>query len=244
LTAPMVLQGGPCGRVGRRRTIIVEKPPDGKSRGFFAFRRGERVGFTGVWALLALTDAELAEFGALAEMAVVPAGVEAERVWWRGLAAGELSGRLWEDEGASRLGELFGRWAPDSEEHEGSAARVLEEMGGRPEEQRWAMAAGKAFPFAALGFAVGPDAVLGWPGWFGVFVLDAAGVRRELPAFEAVLGRSGVERGRVVRRVRGWMADLGNDPDFPAGELLDGPLRVLRWAAVNGRGVVGVAPVF
>src|SRR5690349_25158748 len=34
LTAPMVLQGGPCGRVGHRRTNFIENPRTSRSGGF------------------------------------------------------------------------------------------------------------------------------------------------------------------------------------------------------------------
>nr|WP_282190267.1 hypothetical protein [Streptomyces sp. RLB1-33] len=35
------------------------------------------------------------------------------------------------------------------------------------------------------------------------------------------------------------MTGLGDDPDHPADELLDGPLRVLRHAARTGQGAAG-----
>ena len=52
----MVLQGGPCGRVGHRRTTITAKPPDHRSGGFPAFPprlpgrpAPPRAGGTGRW---------------------------------------------------------------------------------------------------------------------------------------------------------------------------------------------------
>src|SRR5689334_22423208 len=50
LSAPMVLQGGPCGRVGRRRTIIVGKPRTFWCGAFL--RSGPPRGPVGSWGIV------------------------------------------------------------------------------------------------------------------------------------------------------------------------------------------------
>ncbi|GAA5015616.1 hypothetical protein GCM10025734_64550 [Kitasatospora paranensis] len=106
-------------------------------------------------------------------------------------------------------------------------------------EGLFAVSARKASPFSALAYAIGPDAVLQLPGWFGDFLLDSGEVRDRLPAAEEALGLTGSRRREAVERIRAWMTGLGDDPDHDADKLLDGPLRVLRHAARTGRGAAG-----
>ncbi|MFF4340238.1 hypothetical protein ACFY00_09905 [Kitasatospora sp. NPDC001540] len=206
------------------------------------------MGYTGVWVVAALPDAELARFPKADELFVPPVEVEGERAWWEALyersRAGRGARRLWEDEDADRLGRLIGGWYGET----GPAEEFREAVMGWLEEPEpelfFAGVVRKAFPFGALAYGVGPGAVLALPGWFGEFVLTADQLRARLPEFEAVLERSGEERERVLDRVRAWLADLGDAPDYPVEELLDGPLRVARRAAARGWGLVGVAPVY
>ncbi|GLW70482.1 hypothetical protein Kpho02_27810 [Kitasatospora phosalacinea] len=210
------------------------------------------MGFTGVWVVAALPDTELARLPEADELFVPPVEVGGERTWWEEVhergRAGRGTRRLWEDEDADRLGRLIGGWYGETgpaEEFRGAVMGQLEGWGPEPEpEWFFAAVARKAFPFGALAYGVGPGAVLALPGWFGEFVLTADQVRERLPEFEAALEWSGEERERVLDRLRAWLADLGDAPDHPAEELLDGPLRVARWAAARGWGLVGVAPVY
>ncbi|MFF1469475.1 hypothetical protein [Streptomyces mirabilis] len=59
----------------------------------------------------------------------------------------------------------------------------------------------KAGPFSALAYALGPDAVLRLPGWFGDFLLDAEQVRAQLPAAEETLALTGAQRRDAVELV-------------------------------------------
>ncbi|MET9899080.1 hypothetical protein [Streptomyces sp. NPDC006446] len=97
----------------------------------------------------------------------------------------------------------------------------------------------KAGPFSALAYALGPDAVLRLPGWFGDFLLDAEHVRSHLPAAEESLALNGVARRDAVERIHAWMSGSGDDAGQDGDELLDGPLRVLRHAAHTGQGAAG-----
>jgi len=205
------------------------------------------MGFTGVWVVVALPDDELGRlFAPDGGLFVPPAEVEGERAWWeavheRGRAGGVVH-RLWEDEDAVRLGQLIGGWYAETEAVEEFRGAVLDRVDERRPERFFAAATRKAFPFGALAYGVGPGAVLGLPGWFGEFALNSDQLRGRLPEFEAALGWSGEERERVLDRVRAWLVGLGDAPDYPAEELLDGPLRVARWAADRGWGVAGAAP--
>ncbi|MGW4803980.1 hypothetical protein [Kitasatospora sp. NPDC004272] len=207
------------------------------------------MGFTGVWVVVALPDDELGQLLAPDEgWFVPPAEVGAERAWWEAVhergGAGRVVQGLWEDEDAVRLGELIGGWYEGAGALEEFRGAALERVDERRPEQFFAVAMRKAFPFGALAYGVGPGAVLGLPGWFGEFVLSAGRLRERLPEFEAALGWSGEERERVLGRVRAWLTGLGDEPDHPVEELLDGPLRVVRWAAARGWGVLGAAPVY
>ncbi|MEU5383024.1 hypothetical protein [Kitasatospora cineracea] len=206
------------------------------------------MGFTGAWVVVAVPDDELGRLPGLDGLFVPPAEVEGERAWWEAVhernRAGRVVHRLWEDEDADRLGQLINRWYEGADAAEGFRGAVTGWLDEREPERFFAAVMRKAFPFGALAYGVGPEAVLGLPGWFGEFVLSADQVWDRLPEFEAALGWSGEERERILDRVRAWLVGLGDEPGYPAEELLDGPLRVVRWAAARGWGVVGVAPVY
>jgi hypothetical protein len=97
----------------------------------------------------------------------------------------------------------------------------------------------RASPFSALAYALGPDATLRLPGWFGEFLLDAGQVGAQLPATEETLALTGTPRRDAIERIHAWTSGLGDDPAHDAEDLLDGPLRVLRHAARTGQGAAG-----
>ncbi|WP_217621789.1 hypothetical protein, partial [Streptomyces lunaelactis] len=98
----------------------------------------------------------------------------------------------------------------------------------------------KGDPATALWYGLGAEAAARLPGWFGDFLLTAAEVRAVLPHAESVLAVTGPGRTEVLARIDAWMSAMSDVPDFDANTLLDGPLRVLRYAAANGTGAVGV----
>ncbi|MFI1518382.1 hypothetical protein [Kitasatospora cineracea] len=207
------------------------------------------MGFTGVWVVVALPDDELGRLSALDEgLFVPPAEVEGERAWWEAVheraRAGGVVHRLWEDEDAVRLGQVVGGWYAEADALEEFRGAVLERVEERRPEGFFAAVTRKAFPFWALAYGVGPRAVLGLPGWSGEFALTADQLRCRMPEFEAALEWSEEEREQVLDRVRAWLVGIGDAPDYPAEELLDGPLRVVRWAADRGWGVAGAAQVY
>ncbi|MEU6343384.1 hypothetical protein ABZ883_20875 [Streptomyces sp. NPDC046977] len=93
---------------------------------------------------------------------------------------------------------------------------------------------------AALMWGLGLDATLRLPGCCGEFLLDAAHVRAALPAAEQALAVPLPRRAHVAARVRLWLDETADDPSRDIDELIDGPLRVLRYAARTGSGAVGL----
>lgn len=172
--------------------------------------------------------------------------VPGELAWWRGEAQGSLfsastaSPGSWSaDQEAFRLSAFFDACRDDSDHVEALRDAVMDQFPPGVEEGLFAAVARKASPFSALAYALGPDAVLRLPGWFGDFLLDAGQVRVQLPEAEETLALTGVQRCSSVERIHAWMTGVGDDPDHDADELLDGPLRVLRHAARTGLGAAG-----
>ncbi|MFF2518650.1 hypothetical protein [Streptomyces sp. NPDC058086] len=172
----------------------------------------------------------------------VPGGL----AWLRGKAQESLfsasttpPGSWSADEDAFRLSAFLDARRDDSEHVEALRDAVMDQFPPDVEEGLFAAVARKASPFSALAYALGPDAVLRLPGWFGDFPLDAERVRTRLPAAEEVLALTGAQRRDAVERIHAWMTGLGDDPDRHADELLDGPLRVLPHAARTGQGAAG-----
>lgn len=143
------------------------------------------------------------------------------------------------DEDALRLSAFFDACRDDSDHAEKLRDTVMEQFPPDVEEGLFAATARRADPFSALAYALGPDATLRLPGWFGDFLLDAGQVRAQLPAAEETLALTGTPRRDAIERIHAWMTGLGDDPDHDADELLDGPLRVLRHAARTGQGAAG-----
>jgi hypothetical protein len=102
-----------------------------------------------------------------------------------------------------------------------------------------AAVARKADPATALIYALGAEAAMKLPGWFGNMLLTSTQARRALPGAEAALTMSDERRDVVRSRVSDWLEGFGDDPHHDIDELIDGPLRVLRHAAENNLGVVG-----
>ncbi|WP_282694456.1 hypothetical protein [Streptomyces sp. CC208A] len=93
---------------------------------------------------------------------------------------------------------------------------------------------------AALMWGLGRDTALRIPGCCGEFLFDAAQVSAALPAAEQALLLPPPRRARVTARIRMWLDEMADDPNCDIDELIDGPLRVLRYAARTGVGAVGL----
>ncbi|MFI2066686.1 hypothetical protein ACH472_25190 [Streptomyces mirabilis] len=212
------------------------------------WRREARVGVTGVWVVGVMPDEKVWDLlrAAVQDSSPVPAtvpwDVSGGLDWWRGKAresmfsASTTSPGSWSaDEDAFRLSAFLDACRDDSEHVEALRDAVMDQFPSDGEEGLFVAVARKASPFSALAYALGPDAVLRLPGWFGDFLLDAEQVRAQLPAAEEALALTGAQRRDAVERIHAWMTGLGDDPDHHAGELLDGPLRVLRHAARTGQ---------
>ncbi|MFD8600443.1 hypothetical protein ACFV1L_36145 [Kitasatospora sp. NPDC059646] len=201
------------------------------------------MGFHGYWVLGVVPDEVAAGVGAWAER---PESATGDLAWWRErLVAGtEWLGRLpgggaWRGADAVALAAVFDGWRGGGEDE--LRWSLLGRLEGCAEEERWMVGASKAYPFDALAFALGPEAVQQLPGWGGEFVLDAAGVRAWLPAVEALLGAPAES---AERRADAWLSVMGNGGDVAAAELFAGPVRVLRSAMRQGAGAVGMVMEF
>ncbi|GAA2523341.1 hypothetical protein [Streptomyces longisporus] len=94
----------------------------------------------------------------------------------------------------------------------------------------------KEFALRSFFHAVGPDRAAVLPGWCGNFLLTSAEVRATLPAIERALDLTPQER--LAAETQDWL-DYTEDEE----SVLDGPLRMWRHAAVQGRGLCGVSVV-
>ncbi|MFF4362103.1 hypothetical protein [Streptomyces sp. NPDC001604] len=198
----------------------------------------------GVWVIGTLPDQKTKE---LPRAAVQVPNVADELTWWRSKApeslfsASRTSHGSWvAHDDAFRLSALFDNCYDDSDAAEALGDAVMDRFPPKGDEGLFAAVARKASPFSALAYALGPDAVLRLPGWFGGFLLHAEEVRTQLPAAEKALALTGAQRRAAVERIHRWMTGLGDDPDHDAEELLEGPLRVLRHAARTGQGAAGL----
>lgn len=166
--------------------------------------------------------------------------------WWRDRANASMFSEssthpgCWvAEDDAYRLNDFLDGCGADSEQVEALRDAVMELFPPEGDEGLFVATARKAGPFSALAYALGPDATLQLPGWFGDFLLDSGEVGPRLLEAEEVLAVTGSRRRDVVERIQAWMTGLGDAPDHDAEELLDGPLRVLRHAARTGQGVAG-----
>lgn len=216
--------------------------------------------FTGVWAIGAVPGAEVealpGRFAHLEGEWTTPPDYAADLAWW--LSGGDREPYFTpEPTPAARRFAAFARSggpsAPavaamkeagmdllrDAEGHaKGDSAKG--DMGAADSSAAFVAAARKGDPAVALCYGLGAEAAARLPGWFGDFLLTAAEVRAVLPHAESVLAVAGPRRTEILARIDAWMSAMSDDPGFDARTLLDGPLRVLRYAAANGTGAVGV----
>ncbi|MGW3100905.1 hypothetical protein [Streptomyces sp. NPDC001100] len=205
---------------------------------------------TGVWIVGAVPDQEVRNLLSASVQNSSPAAVDCDELgelaWWRRKAQASMfttstssPGNWSADEDALRLSTFFDACHDDSDSVETLREAVMDQFPTDIGESLFVATARKASPFSALAYALGPDATLQLPGWFGEFLLDAEQVRTQLPAAEETLTLTGATRRDAIERIHTWMTGLGDDPAHDADELLDGPLRVLRHAARTGQGAAG-----
>ncbi|MFJ8107093.1 hypothetical protein [Streptomyces sp. NPDC096132] len=207
---------------------------------------------TGVWIVGAVPDHKVRDLlsGAVQDSSPPPTQVRCdvagELAWWRGKAQVSLFSTStstaddWSaQEDALRLSTFFDACHDDSDDAEKLREVVMDQFPPDIEEGLFVATARRANPFSALAYALGPDATLRLPGWFGDFLLDAEQVRAQLPAAEEALTLTGTPRRDAIERIHAWMTGLGDDPTHDADGLLDGPLRVLRHAARTHQGAAG-----
>ncbi|MDQ0941552.1 hypothetical protein [Streptomyces sp. V1I1] len=206
--------------------------------------------FTGLWAVGAVPDAEVAalpgRFAHLEGEWTMPPNYAADLTWW--LSGGDREPYFTpEPTPAARRFAAFARSGGPS----APAVAAMKEAGmdllhdaGRAGDTEgsaaFVAAARKGDPAVALCYGLGAEAAARLPGWFGDFLLTTAEARTVLPYAESVLAVAGPRRTEILARIDAWMSAMSDDPGFDARTLLDGPLRVLRYAAANGLGAVGV----
>ncbi|MEU7260632.1 hypothetical protein AB0B21_33210 [Streptomyces rimosus] len=95
----------------------------------------------------------------------------------------------------------------------------------------------KEYALRSFFHAIGPVRAALFPGWCGNFLLTHAEVRATLPAVERALGFTPGER--AMAEEQDWLDYPGSDEE----SVLDGPLRMWRQAAADGRGLCGVSVV-
>ncbi|MET7715081.1 hypothetical protein [Streptomyces sp. NPDC005407] len=206
--------------------------------------------FTGLWAVGAVPDAEVAalpgRFTHLEGEWTTPPNYAADLTWW--LSGGDREPYFTpEPTPAARRFAAFARSGGPS----APAVAAMKEAGmdllrdaGRAGDTAgsaaFVAAARKGDPAVALCYGLGAEAAARLPGWFGDFLLTAAEARAVLPHAESVLAVAGPRRTEILARIDAWMSAMSDAPGFDARTLLDGPLGVLRYAAANGLGAVGV----
>ncbi|MFF1479744.1 hypothetical protein ACFVYD_19665 [Streptomyces sp. NPDC058301] len=94
----------------------------------------------------------------------------------------------------------------------------------------------KEFALRSFFHAIGPDRAALLPGWCGNFLLTSAEVRQTLPLIERALGFTPEER--AVAEDQDWL-DYRDEEE----SVLDGPLRMWRQAAADGRGLCAVSVI-
>jgi hypothetical protein len=164
--------------------------------------------------------------------------------WWNGGGDGEeffgtVPRRPWERDtaAAERLMTLVDLANPETEESESVWDDCLNLIGSSEDAARFVSSARKASPVAALCYALGAARMALLPGTFGNFVLRAGDVDQALRRVERAFELSDGQRAEAIHRMRVWMEEMGDAPDFDGEGLLSDPLRVMRYAAANGQGV-------
>ncbi|KOU90228.1 hypothetical protein [Streptomyces sp. XY533] len=105
---------------------------------------------------------------------------------------------------------------------------------GQAQEDVFLSVHSKEYPVASFLHAVGPARAALLSGWCGNFLLTSAQVRQHLGAVERALSFGPAER--AAADAQDWLS-------YTPGEerVLDGPLRMWRYAAGNGLGLCGLA---
>ncbi|MCX4818567.1 hypothetical protein OG883_01320 [Streptomyces sp. NBC_01142] len=210
---------------------------------------------TGVWAIGAVPDAEVAalpgRFVHLEGEWTTPPGYADDLAWW--LSGGDREPYFTPQPTPAALrfaafARSGGPSAPAVTAMKEAGMDLLRDADGSGSEGSgteagsavFVAAARKGDPAAALCYGLGAEGAARLPGWFGDFLLTAAEVRAVLPHAESVLAVTGPRRSEILARMDAWMSAMSDAPDFDVRTLLDGPLRVLRFAAAHGTGAVGV----
>ncbi|MFE0461814.1 hypothetical protein ACFW1A_21460 [Kitasatospora sp. NPDC058965] len=188
------------------------------------------MGWYGMWGLLPVRPETVERYGPLLRSAI-----DEERQ----LPASRELLREWHARGS-------GRWACDAFTEaagpgalDGRIEVVYEawEAGRDDGEPRVVVLCRKAFPAAALAYAMGPQRFSLLPGWFGDLVLTPAQVRASLPRVERAFTWTAAERADAERLLT---EALRGDPDrADLDALLDGVPPVWRAAARGGFGLLG-----
>ncbi len=204
---------------------------------------------TGSWIVGAVQDSEVArirkDFPRLPAVGCLMPNFRSELDWWKEESGTEEffdhSGQHEPEPTASalRFRDFIDNSRIDSDVVEEMKDAVMELFPKTEGKDLFCASARKGDPMAALAYALGPNATLRLPGWFGDFLLSSEQVLAALPNVENALTLSPDQRAVAVSRVRAWMIAMGDDPDHDADQLIDGPLRVLRSAARTGRAVAG-----
>ncbi|MFD3525199.1 hypothetical protein [Streptomyces sp. NPDC058653] len=213
------------------------------------------MGHTGVWWVGAVPDAEVLalprRFAHLDETWTVPDGCGDDLRWWLGGGDREPYFTPEPTPAAYRFAAFArggGPSAPAVAAMKDAARDLLRraEADGADPDGLFAVAVRKGEPATALHHGLGAEASAQLPGWFGDFLLGAEEVRAVLPAAESVLAVSGPRRTEVLARVDAWAYGMTDTPrgEFDAAGLLAGPLRVLRYAAAHGLGVVAATETY
>ncbi|TQK52635.1 hypothetical protein FBY35_3078 [Streptomyces sp. SLBN-118] len=200
--------------------------------------------FTRVWAIGAVPDADVAalpgRFAHLEGEWTTPPGYAEDLAWWLGGGDREPYFTPAPTPEAHRFAAFARSGGPSAPAVAAMKEAAMDLLRDAEGEAAFAAAARKGDPAVALCYGLGAQAVARLPGWFGDFLLTAAEVRAVLPHAESVLAVTGPRRAEVIGRIDAWMSAMSDEPGFDARTLLDGPLRVLRYAAGHGTGAVGV----
>ncbi|MFF2190140.1 hypothetical protein [Streptomyces sp. NPDC058155] len=207
--------------------------------------------YTGVWSVGAVPDAEVValprRFAHLEETWTVPDGCAEDLGWWLGGGDREPYFTPEPTPAAHRFAAFArggGPSAPAVVAMKDAATGLLRraDADGSDPDALFAVAVREGEPATALHHGLGAEASSRLPGWFGDFLLTADEVRAVLPGAESVLAVTGPRRREVLARIDAWAYAMADAPEgeFDAAGLLAGPLRVLRYAAAHGLGVVAV----
>ncbi|GAB2854635.1 hypothetical protein GCM10022221_62680 [Actinocorallia aurea] len=207
---------------------------------------------TGMWIIGAIPEPDATDLSirlsAAQEHEPSSASFADLAAWWNRGGDGEeffgaVPGRPWErdTEAASRLMTLVDLADPGSEESASVWDDCLKLMSSSEDGAVFVASARKASPVAALCYALEAARMALVPGTFGNFLLRGGDVNDGLRRIESAFDLSDGRRAEAVHRMRVWMEEVGDAPEFDGEGLLSGPLRVMRYAAANGQGVAALS---